>query len=63
MVKRRPQSAVIIILQRDEAERLEDALRRLSHGIENFRHAVHWSRLGLKRNFDKVSLRQRARQL
>ena len=63
MVKRRPQSAVIIILQRDEAKRLKDALRRLSHGIQNLRHAMYWSRLRLKRNFDEVALRQRARQL
>ena len=63
MVQRRPQTAVVIVLERDEAERLQHAIRRLPHGTEDFSHAVHRARLRLKCDFDEVAGSQRLRQL
>ena len=53
---------MVVILNCHEAERLQHALGRLAHRAENFGHAVYRTSLGLKRNFDKVALRQRLRQ-
>ena len=63
MIERGPQAAMVVILQRHEAEGLQDSLSRFPRGAENFRHAVHGALLGLKRNFDEVTFRQRTRQL
>lgn len=63
MVKRRAQPAVIVILKRDEAERLQHSSARLASRTQKFGHAVHRSRLGLKGNFDKIALPQRGGQL
>ena len=54
---------MVIILERDEAERLKYALRRLLRGAKNFRHSVYGARPRLKCNFDEVALPQRTRQL
>jgi hypothetical protein len=54
-----PQAAMVVILKRDEAERLQYAIGHLPHGGENFGHAVHWAGLRLKGNFDEVTLSQR----
>jgi len=62
VIERRPQPAVVVILQRDEAEGLEYALCRLTHGREKLCHPVYRSGLGLKRNFNEVALRQFTRQ-
>ena len=61
VIERCSQTAVVIILQRHEAEGLEHAFCSLAHRVENLRHAVYRSRLRLKSNFNKVALRQRAR--
>ncbi len=63
MIKRGPQPAMVVILERDEAERLQHAVRLLLRGTENFGHPVHRPGLRLKSNFDEVALRQTVRQL
>ncbi len=63
MIERRAQAAVVVVLERNEAERLQHAIRRLPRGAEDLRHAVHRAGLRLKGNFDEVALRQRMRQL
>ena len=62
VIERGPQSAMVVILERDEAERLQYAIGHL-HRAENFRHAVDWARLCLKGHFDKVALSQRSGHL
>jgi len=57
VIERRSQAAMVIILKRDEAERLQYAAGHL-HGTEDFGHAMNWAGLGLKGNFDKVTLSQ-----
>jgi hypothetical protein len=54
---------MVVVLDRDEAERLQYAIRCLSHGAEDLGHGVDWARLRLKCNFDEIALRQRTRQL
>ena len=63
VIERSPQAAVVVILQRDEAEGLEHARCSLAHGTQNLCHAVNRTRLGLKRNFYEVAFSQRTRQL
>ena len=63
MIKRRPQPSVIVIFKRDKSKRLQHAGVRLAHGAEHFGHAAHRPRLGLKRDFDKIALAQRTRNL
>jgi hypothetical protein len=58
VIERRSQAAMVIILKRDEAERLQYAAGHLAHGTEDFGHAMNWAGLGLKGNFDKVTLSQ-----
>jgi hypothetical protein len=58
VIERRSQAAMVIILKRDEAERLQYAAGHLAHGTEDFGHAMNWTGLGLKGNFDKVTLSQ-----
>ena len=50
---------MVVILQRDEAERLQYTVGHFPHRGENFGHAVHRTGLRLKGNFDKVALSQR----
>ena len=59
MIERRPQSMVVVVLERDEAEGLQNALLGLVRRAEDFRHAVHRAGLRLKRNFHKIALGQR----
>ena len=54
---------MVIILKRDEAERLQYAVGHLPHGAENFGHAMDRARLRLKSNFDEVALSQGLGQL
>ena len=54
---------MVVILERDEAERLQHAIRLLLRRAEDFGHAVHRPGLRLKSNFDEVALRQTVRQL
>jgi len=63
MIDRRSQAAVVVILERDEAERLQHSARRLLQGAENFSHAVHRTRLRLKCEFDERSGSKRMLQL
>ena len=63
MIERSAQAAVVIVLERDEAERLQHAIRRLLRGAEYLRHAVYRALLSLKGDLDKVAATQRTRQL
>jgi len=56
MRERCAQAMVIVILKRDEAEGLQNAVRHLARRAEDFSHAVHGSRLRLERDFDKIAL-------
>jgi len=58
VIKRGAQAAMVVILQRDEAEWLQYAVCLLAHGAEDFGHAVHRPGLRLKGNFDEVTQRQ-----
>ncbi len=53
---------MIVVAERNEAERLQGAVRGQPHGREHFRHASYWSGLRLKSDFDKISLAERFRQ-
>ena len=50
---------MVVVLDRHEAEGLQDAVSQVAHGTENLRHAVDWTRLRLERDFDEVSLSER----
>ena len=52
---------MVVIFERDETEGLKNPIRHVTHRAEDFGHAVYWSGLGLKRNFDEVALSQRLR--
>lgn len=54
---------MVVIAERDEAKRLEDAAGRAAHRAEHFRHSLHIARMGLKRQLYKVAVAQRAREL
>lgn len=47
---------MVIILERDEAERLQYAGRAARDRVEDFSHAVHRARFCLKGDFNKVTL-------
>jgi hypothetical protein len=53
MIDRRAQAAVVVILERDEAERLQYSVHRLPHGAQDLSHAMDWPRLRLKCQFDE----------
>ncbi len=63
VIERGTQAAMVIVLKRDKAERLQDAVGHLSHGGENFGHAVDRPLLRLKGNFHEIALPQRLRHL
>ena len=63
MIDRGTQTPMIVILERDETKRLQHASICLSHGSEDFSHAVHRARLRLKREFDERTGSQSMRQL
>jgi hypothetical protein len=54
---------MVVILDRHKAERLQYAVGHLPHRGKNFGHAVHWTGLRLKGNFDEVAASQRVGQL
>ena len=54
---------MIIVIERDKAERLEDAPLTLSDWVQHFRHAMHLAGVGLESDFHEVALRQSSRQL
>src|SRR5579864_1676782 len=53
---------MVLVLERDESERLQYTIGHLPHRRQNFGHAVHWTSLCLKSNFDEVATSQRMRQ-
>lgn len=63
VIERRPQAAVVIVFERDEAERLQYARRSLAHRAEKLRHPVNRPGLRLKCELDKLPLREGTRQL
>jgi len=54
---------VVVILKRDKTKGLQNALRGFARRAEDFGHAVHRPGLRLKRDFDKIALRQRFIQM
>jgi hypothetical protein len=63
VIERGPQSAVVLILERHEAEGLKHTIRSPLCGTEDFGHSMHWPGLRLEGNFDEVSLCQTLSQL
>ena len=59
VLDRGAQLAVIVIFERDEAERLQHAVSRLARGSQYLRHAAHRAGLGLESDFYKISVSQR----
>jgi hypothetical protein len=55
VIERGPQAAVIVVLERDKTKGLQHAFGHLPHRGENFGHAMHWTGLRLKGNFDEVA--------
>jgi hypothetical protein len=53
---------MVIVLDRHEAEGLQNAVRQLSRGSQDFCHAVYGSGLRLERDFHEVALSQRMGQ-
>jgi len=58
VIERGAQAAMVVILQRNEAKRLQYAIGHRPHWGKNFRHTVHGAGLRLKGNFDEVALSQ-----
>jgi len=54
----RPQSALVVFLERDKPERLLTP----GHGTQHFCCAKHWPRVSQEHQFDAGTLRQRLRQ-
>ena len=50
---------MIVVAERNEAERLQGAVSGRPHRREHFRHASYRSGLGLKSDFDKIPLAER----
>src|SRR6202022_1533321 len=59
VIKRGAQPAAVLILERQEGERLKPALRRLVRRAEDFGHAMLRAGLRLKCHFDEIALPQR----
>ena len=49
---------MIVIAQRDEAERLHNSLARSPHGSQHLGHTMNRARLRLKSDLDKIALSQ-----
>jgi hypothetical protein len=62
MIERSAQPAMVVILDRHEAKRLQYAVVQLSRRAENFGHPMHRAGLRLEGNFDEVALAQRLGQ-
>jgi hypothetical protein len=63
VVERSPKAAMIVVLKRNETERLQHTISHFPHGSQNFGHAMHRPGLRLKSNFDEVALSQRVGHL
>src|SRR5579864_1072720 len=55
-LQRHAQVAMVVISQRNEAERLQSPVGRLARGREHLRHANDGADLGLKADLDEVPL-------
>ena len=62
MIERSAKTAVVIVFDRNETERLQHSLRRFARRAQHFGHAVHRTLLRLKCDFDKVALSERVSQ-
>lgn len=62
VIERGTQTAMVVVLDRYEAEWLQHAVVQLPGGTEDFSHAVHRAGLRLERDFDKVACAQRLLQ-
>jgi hypothetical protein len=59
MIERGAQAAVIVILKGHESEWLQHAVRYAPHRAQSLGHAMDWTRLCLKSDFDEIALAQR----
>lgn len=62
VIERRAQAAMIVVLDRHEAEGLQHTVGEASRRAQDFRHAVNRAGLRLEGDFDEVPLRERLRQ-
>ena len=53
---------MVVVLKRNEAEWLQNAVHGLLQRAEDFSHAVHGARFRLEGDFDKIALRELMRQ-
>jgi hypothetical protein len=56
MIERGAQAAVIVVLKRHESEWLQHAVRYAPHWAQSLSHAMDWTGLGLKSDFDEIAL-------
>ena len=56
MIERGAQAAVIVILKGHKSEWLQHAVRYAPHWAQSLSHAMDWTRLRLKRDFDEIAL-------
>ena len=56
MIQRGAQTAMIVILKRHKSERLQHAVGYAPHRAQSLSHAMDWTRLGLKSDFDEIAL-------
>lgn len=59
MFQGHPQAPVVLVFNRYETERLQNAIGHPAHGAENLGHAMHGARLRLEGNFDEISFAER----
>jgi len=57
------QYTMMIVVERDETERLEHHVGPAAYWFQHFGHALHIARLGLECDLDEVTFRQRLRHL
>ena len=56
MIEGGAQAAVIVVLKRHESEWLQHSVGHAPHWAQGLGHAVYWTGLCLKSNFDEVAL-------
>jgi len=56
MIERGAQTAVIVVLKSHKPERLQHAVGYAPHWAQSLGHAMDWTRLRLKSDFDEIAL-------
>src|ERR1700681_1150868 len=62
-IKRHPQFAMIVVIQRNEAEGLHTGALKLAGRLQHFGHAADGARTGMERDFHEISGGELLRQL